>query len=420
MKPLPVANNRNQWLNVKPMKSLADSDVKSSSFWLRHPDPTQAAVHLALQWLAYVYPESESHLAATLRQALPYSDPELNTRWRDFLEQHDIDDHVEALRWLSKTLSREQVPFLVESCWRLLLVSHDMPSHVPLALRLMARILDVPEFQVLEIGQQVQREVQDEDEDVERAPLLPDDPRYLDRVEWRLYGVSDPVRPTRPDPEPHRDSGGWRQFLIFLAGILVGAGLLSVLVWGPLQLGRQPVPRMSHLIMEDSTPSTGPIETGPVIEDPSVPTVTEPESTEEISPAEPAETDASTIGEAATEASQSESDLAQSSARQEAEPGTPVPDATGEDTAGESEITTETAEASEAVAEEPAEEVLMTITASVLNVRAQPSLDAEVVMKLGAGAQVWVDPSKSEGFWRQVRVDDTIGYASGRYMTPAE
>ena len=62
----------------------------------------------------------------------------------------------------------------------------------------------------------------------------------------------------------------------------------------------------------------------------------------------------------------------------------------------------------------------MTITASVLNVRAEPSLDAEVVMKLGAGAQVWVDPSKSDGFWQQVRVDDTIGYASGRYMTPAE
>ncbi|GGX44853.1 SH3 domain-containing protein [Saccharospirillum salsuginis] len=395
------------------MKSLADTDVKSSSFWLRHPDPTQAAVHLALQWLAYVYPESEAHLAATLRQALPYSDPELNTRWRDFLEQHDIDDHVEALRWLSKTLSWEQVPFLVESCWRLLLVSHDMPSHVPLALRLMARILDVPEFQVLEIGQQVQREVQDEDSDVERAPLLPDDPRYLDRVEWRLYGVSDPVRPSRAEPEQRSDSGGWRQFTIFLAGILVGAGLLGFLVWGPMQLGRQPVPRMSHLIMEDDTPTSAPIETGPVIEQPSVPAVTESGSTGETAPAE---TDSTVTGEAAADSAQPDPDTAGTSASQSEESETQVSDAKGEDATEAPEAP----ESSEASTEEPSEEVLMTITASVLNVRAEPSLEAEVVMKLGAGAQVWVDPSKSEGFWRQVRVDETIGYASGRYMTPAE
>lgn len=390
------------------MKSLADVDVKSSSFWLRHPDPTQAAVHLALQWLAYVYPTSERHLEPTLRQALPYTDPELNTRWRDFLEQRDIDDHVEALHWLSKTLSREQVPFLVESCWRLLLVSHDMPSHVPLALRLMARILDVPEFQVLDIGQQVQREVQEEDADVERAPLLPADPRYLDRVEWRLYGVSDPVRPRSPEVDPARDNGGWRLFSVFVAGMLVGGGLLGFLVWGPMQLGRQPVPRMSHLIMEDDLPANGPVETGPVIGEPSVPPVAEIERPSEERPPETVATETPSAEPAG--AGTTDVEPAREPADSAAESGEP-PASEGE---------RETEAATEAPADESSGEVLMTITASVLNVRAEPSLDAEVVMKLGAGAQVWVDPSQSEGFWRQVRVDDRVGYASGRYMTPAE
>ncbi|MEX0623726.1 MAG: hypothetical protein WD251_07450, partial [Saccharospirillum sp.] len=69
-------------------------DMDASRFWVRHPDSTQAAVHLALQWLAFVYPTSEMHLQATLREALPYSDNELSQRWRLFLEEKDIDEHV--------------------------------------------------------------------------------------------------------------------------------------------------------------------------------------------------------------------------------------------------------------------------------------------------------------------------------------
>ncbi len=388
----PVANLRRQWLNDGTMKSLADIDVKSSSFWLRHPDPTQAAVHLALQWLAYVYPASELHLEATLRQALPYADPELSKRWRDFLEEKGVDDHVEALRWLSKTLSREQVPFLVESCWRLLLVSHDMPSHVPLALRLMGRILDVPEFEILDIGQQVQRETQGEAEE-NLAPLLPEDPRYLDRVEWRLYGVSDPVRRNYSHYEKPPAGRSWAWLGLFMAGVVFGAGVLAFLVWGPLQLGRQTIPRMSHLVMESSgSPNSRDSGPAPAIEpfEPNAESSVEQSKAPEAPnlPQEPAVEPDSSLA--------SESDAAQAptaEVQEEPEPN---------------------------LEQAPAKEILMTITASVLNVRAEPSLDAEIVMKLGDGAEVWVDPSKSEGFWQQVRVGDTVGYASGRYMTPAD
>lgn len=384
------------------MKSLAENDVKSGSFWLRHPDSTQAAVHLALQWLAYVYPASELYLDETLRQALPYADADLNRRWRQFLEQSDVDEHVKALQWLSNTLSSEQVPFLVESCWRLLLVSHDMPSHVPLALRLMARILDVPEERILEIGQQVQREVQDIDDPAPRAPLLPEDPRYLDRVEWRLYGDNDPIRPTPTGGHPKRHQG-WRYFLAFASGGIFGALLVSYLVWGPMQLGRQPVPRMSHLLMSedqespsevsDSAESTvngvgatdsGTTESGADASGPGgepVITETDPELAvqEQMEPSEAADENTSDLAGGET-------------------PDEPVGDA-------------------ELSAQSP--DVLMTVSASVLNVRAEPSIDSEVVMKLGEGARVWVSPEQSVGDWQHVRVDDISGFASGRYLEPA-
>lgn len=388
---------------------MAESNEQQASFWLSHSDPTQSAVHLALHWLAHVYPESEHYLEDTLRQALPYSDDELNNRWRRFLEEKDVDEHVQALSWLSETLSPEQVPFLVASCWRLLLVSHDMPGHVPLALRLMGRILDVPESEILEIGQQVQRETQGDDDDVERAPLLPDDPRYLDRVEWRLYGVSDPVRPrsTEPSSAPQRYWG--RYLAVFGLGGVVGAMLVGFLVWGPMQLGRQPVPRMSHLVMSNESNTL------------SVPAPTPSESSTVPEPAEaPREETPPVI----------------------AAPADPVPEVASTETTGTFDETAEptpadpepaepstVADPAEAGAEpetgEPSEpvdnpEVLMRVTASVLNVRADPSLDAEIVMKLGEGAQVWVDPDLAEGQWEHVRVGDDRGYASGRYMTRAD
>lgn len=403
------------------MKSLAEVDVKSSSFWLRHPDPTQAAVHLALQWLAYVYPGSQQHLEPTLRQALPHTDPELNTRWREFLEHRDIDDHVEALQWLSKTLSSEQVPFLVESCWRLVLVDYAMPSHVPLALRLMARILDVPEFRVLDIGQRVQREVQDETAEDDRPPLLPDDPRYLDRVEWRLYGFSDPVRPPRPDPEAGSNSGNWRLMSVFVAGMLVGIAGLSFLVWGPMQLGRQPVPRLSHRVPDVQPPASSvnspvtlPAESNGIAE--SNNGISVPQADTPV-PEATNDTDTGLDADAASETTESSDPIATAEPSETADSN----DVASTSSQASEEASAETEEQSDGSAEAMAsEEVLMTITASVLNVRAEPSLDAEVVMKLGAGAQVWVDPSQADGFWQRVRVDGEIGYASGRYMTPAE
>ena len=384
------------------MKFLADSDVTSASFWLRHPDSTQAAVHLALQWLAYVYPASEQHLHETLKRSLSYTDETLVERWRQMLENQPIEQHVEALRWLSETLSRDQVPFLVESCWRLLLEFHEMPTQVPLALRLMGRILNVSENRVLEIGERVQRETQEENGDVDRSPLLPEDPRYLDRIEWRLFGVY--TRPRRSSSSRgNKDSQWGALLLIFFVGFVLGGGLVSYLVWGPPQLGRQPVPRMSHLTVD-------PPEQAEIQPSPAEPVVAVPEAeTAEPEPdAEPtlaADTEPDTP---ATEAAEPEPEPV---VEPEPEPA-PQPEP-------------ETASAEPATPEQPAlsstgsQEVLMMVTASVLNVRAEPSTSAPVIMKLGEGARVWVDPEEAVGFWARVRVAGELGYASGQFLTPA-
>lgn len=385
------------------MKSLAENDVKSGSFWLRHPDSTQAAVHLALQWLAYVYPASELYLDETLRQALPYADADLNRRWRQFLEQNDVDEHVKALQWLSNTLSSEQVPFLVESCWRLLLVSHDMPSHVPLALRLMARILDVPEDQILEIGRQVQREIQDVDDAAPRAPLLPEDPRYLDRVEWRLYGDNDPIRPTTAAVGLNKQHQGWRYFLMFVAGGVFGALLVSYMVWGPMQLGRQPVPRMSHLLMSED------------LESPSEASGGSESTVNGIGTADSGTTEPGADASSGTKEESLVTEADPETAEQEPEVPSEEVGENASDLAG-GESTQEPIIVTELPAQSP--DVLMTVSASVLNVRAEPSIDSEVVMKLGEGARVWVSPDQSVGDWQHIRVDDVSGFASGRYLEP--
>lgn len=392
------------------MKSLAEKNVKNGSFWLRHPDPTQAAVHLALQWLAYVYPASGLYVEDTLRQALPYADEELNSKWRQFLQENDVEEHVHALRWLARTLSREQVPFLVESGWRLLLVSHQMPNQVPLALRLVGRILDVPEFEILEIGEQVQREVQDQD-DIERAPLLPQDPRYLDRVEWRLYGDSRPVRGDSLRERRKASGNGWRYFTLFTLGSAFGALLISYLVWGPMQLGRQPVPRMSHLVVteEPTTPgSSTPSTTQPPLSVPE-PTSEEPSESADAGELSQLDDEAETQVESPVVAEQTVPDAL---AGPVAETGSGVGDAIGPE--AETPL-----EAPAVDAPDESREALMTVTASVLNVRARPSIDSEVVMKLGDGARVWVDPARAVGDWQHIRVEGVVGYASGRYMKPA-
>lgn len=388
-------------------------------FWVHHPDSTQAAVHLALQWLAFVYPTSEKHLDATLREALPYSDDELGQRWRVFLEEKDIDAHVEALKWLSSTLSKEQLPFLIESCWRLLLVDHDLPSHVPLALRLLGRVLKVPEFQILDIGKKVQRETEQTPTEIPRTPLLPEDPRYLDRVEWRLYGMSDPIRRTSYS-ENDRHGGRMQLTGAFFAGLIVGIGGLAFLVWGPPQLGREPVPRMSH--QSDAAPAAGSLSSSAAeVEAPTGNEEGEPvlnASAFDQSALPEADPDQSGALTAPSDAPSAESvdespedpaiaAVAESEAEQVSEPDTdsqqPVPE-------GDTETT------SEPVTDAP--DVLMRITASILNVRAAPSANADIIIKLGEGARVWMEPEGAEGDWNRIRVEGQVGYASSNFMEP--
>lgn len=390
MTPMPVARCYQQWLNEKVMKFLADSDVTSTSFWLRHPDSTQAAVHLALQWLAYVYPSSEQHVRETLQRSLSYTDDTLVERWRQLLENRPLEQHVEALRWMSETLSRDQVPFLIETSWRMLLVFHEMPNQVPLALRLLGRILDISEDQILEIGERVQRETQDENGDLERPPLLPEDPRYLDRIEWRLFGVQARTRRS-PLPKSNKDSQWMSYTLVFLIGFLIGGSFVSYMVWGEPQWGRQPVPRLSHLVIDPVEPPQAPAATSSDVEpeatEPVVETALPAAAVAEVEPVEP-------------EPVQIEV------AEPEPEPA-PTPIVTQQPTDGP------------AISSTGSEEVLMAVTASVLNVRAEPSTSSPVIMKLGQGARVWVDPEQAQGFWAHVRVAGEVGYASVNFLTPA-
>jgi len=407
MAPLPIARCYNQWLNEKVMKFLADSDVTSTSFWLRHPDSTQAAVHLALQWLAYVYPSSEQHLRETLQRSLSYTDDTLVERWRQLLENQPLEQHVEALRWMSETLSRDQVPFLVETCWRMLLVFHEMPSQVPLALRLLGRILGISEDRVLEIGERVQRETQDQSGDTERPPLLPEDPRYLDRIEWRLFGVQ--ARTRRNTPSKTNKNSQWMSYtLVFLVGLLVGGGFVSYMVWGAPQWGRQPVPRLSHLMMDSVENPQAPVveeETTTTVSESAAETLT---TTPEVVPEQPTSTPEPEPAQVAVA-----EPVPEPEPEPEPEPQPVAPTPQPAPIVQQQEPTD-----GPAVSSTGSEEVLMAVTASVLNVRAEPSTSSPVIMKLGQGARVWVDPEQAQGFWAHVRVAGEIGYASGNFLTP--
>lgn len=361
------------------------------AFWLTHSDPTQAAVHLALQWLAYVYPASELQIDRTLKRALPYADADLSSRWSQFLDEQDVEEHVHALEWASNTLSKEQIPFLIETCWRLLLVDHELPTHVPLALRILARVMSIPENRIQELGETVFREYTEEDESKNRAPLLPVDPRYLDRVEWRLYGHTATSRVTVSSaPIEKRDLSS---FYSFLWGSVAGAAVVVALVFGPLQLGRVKVPIFQH--------QTAQAPQEDVAVQPTVVAPAETETTTVVAQPEPAEV--------------------------------PEPVTTVE----ESVVTTEEPEVSVVVTEVEAPEVevvevapvpapanpdrvLMEVTASILNVREAPDVSSDIIIKLAGGARVWAYPELAQGLWMYVRVEGREGFASARFLDELE
>ncbi|WP_237613467.1 SH3 domain-containing protein [Reinekea blandensis] len=375
-------------------KQKADNPT-AEAFWKTHPDPTQAAVHFALQWLAFVYPASELQVDRTLKAALPYADADLSARWSQFLDEEEVEEHVQALEWVADTLSEEQLPFLIETAWRLLLVDHELPTHVPLALRILARVLSVDEDTIQRIGEAVFREYTDGDEERKRAPLLPVDPRYLDRIEWRLYGHSATTRMQAPKVarKPKSLKGVW----VFGSGSVFGAALVLLLVFGPLQLGRVKVPIMLHdgLLLEDAGNRPEVIATAPVTsQDTDTPTTSMNDSMPVTTP----------------------------------EPENAVP---AQDVSEDTEAVVETPPAvEEPVSEEPAtatttepettNRTLMAVTASILNVREQPNVGSDVIIKLAEGDRVWAYPQAAEGLWMQVRVDGLTGYASSRFLAIVE
>lgn len=347
----------------------------SNHFWESLSDHTQAAVHLALQWLAYVYPTSELQIDRTLSKALPYSDTDLSSRWAQFLDENDVEEHVEALTWMAETLSSEQIPFLVETCWRLVLADHELPTHVPLALRILGQIIGINEQRLHEIGGDVFREFMEVDEEKSRAPLLPVDPRYLDRIEWRMYGHTATSR-NLFDHSDTKETEPTGKVPAFIIGFIVGAATLALLVFGPLQLGRISVARMQH----DNLPK---IALTPA------PTVSAEESAPLKVEAEPDTPAASLVAPVVNEAS------------------SPVID------------TIEPIENEAPAPVAATEKVLMTVSANVLNVRAQATVDSEVVAKLGKDAKVWAYPDEAIGLWMKITFDDKTGYASARFMTRA-
>ena len=356
-------------------------DQTKAAFWLTHPDPTQAAVHLALQWVAFVYPASELQIDSTLKHALPYADADLSSRWSQFLDEKDVNEHVEALGWIKDTLSTEQIPFLVETCWRLLLVDHELPTHVPLALRILGQVLDITEQNMHDIGESVYREYVDEDEIRNRAPLLPVDPRYLDRVEWRLYGHSATQRlnSNMAVKTKQRSVAGYMGFSL---GTVFGVLITIALVFGPLQLGRVKVP----IFLYDNL-MTNESETVPEA------------NTVDTNVNSPAPAEETTIALVV--------------------PVAPAPETIVADLVPVTEPDAAVNLDAMASANDPIvnERVLMEVSASILNVRSSPSVDSDVIIKLATGARVWAYPGQATGLWMLVKVEGETGYASARFLS---
>lgn len=396
------------------------SSNNKQAFWLALPDQTQGAVHLALQWLAYVYPTSELQIDKTLSSALPYADSDLTSRWIQFLDEADVADHVDALQWMAKTLSREQIPFLVETCWRLLLVDHEFPNHVPLALRLLGQILNLDEQRLHSIGEAVFQEYTDTIEEKVRAPLLPIDPRYLDRVEWRLYGQSSRTRQSQPSTG--RDNGSLKIAVSgFIVGTVFGASVLGFLIFGPWDIGvfKSPYPNFvmtpapsipepvdepevkTPVLVASTDTSTNAQQSAPQL-------ITEPEPVFSID--EPiVEPEVANLS--AKETNGSEAEIAMSANE--------ITDSSSESNLSEPVIQAESPAEETSITEE-APRQLMAITASILNVRSQPSVDSDIVIKLGEGARVWAYPSEAVGMWMKISVEGEMGYASSRFMQVVE
>ena len=416
-------------INVNPLEE------PTTAFWLTHPDPTQAAVHLALQWLAYVYPASELQIDQTLKSALPYADTDLSSRWAQFLEQQDVEGHVDALNWIAETLSEQQIPFLVETCWRLLLVDHELPTHVPLALRIMGQVLNFEESRQLAIGADVFSEYTENDLDRKRAPLLPVDPRYLDRIEWRLYGHSSTHRRTS-FPEQDKSEKNYGSLYGFMVGTLFGAVLVGGLVFGPLQLGRLKVPIMLHdgLLIDNQVPtlaSTAP-ET-PVETASATPASTEPQTLapavnpliEPVAPviiaAQPVTASAPVLAPVlATEPDVASAPvIAVKPIARPIEAAVSVTEPAALNTVDDAILVRQLTEPTP-VADWVGGRVLMEVTASILNVRREPLVDSEVLMKLATGARVWAYPGQAGGLWMAVKVEGETGYASARFLAEVD
>ncbi|MBU2863484.1 SH3 domain-containing protein [Reinekea forsetii] len=376
-------------MNMAEKKQLTSVTEPEGRFWDGFTDPTQAAVHLALQWLAYVYPSVELQIDRTLNNALPYSDSDLSARWFQFLEEQDVEGHVEALNWMAKVISKEQIPFLVETCWRLVLVDHELPTHVPLALRILGQVIGINEQRLHEIGGNVFREFIEADDKKPRAPLLPVDPRYLDRIEWRLHGHTATARHVfdRHSPTPEKSK---EKFIGFILGFFAGASVLAFVVFGPWQFGRISVERMQH-----EGPTLSQSTEAMVNETPTAVVASEPTDAPDSSPSSE-EPQASDINEAVTTSESLEQTLALVEPSSPAvEESTPAPSATVN-----------------------VEKVLMLVSANVLNVRAQATVESDVVAKLGKDAKVWAYPAEAVGLWMKIRFDDKEGYASARFMEP--
>ncbi len=439
-------------------------DESTMAFWLTHPDPTQASVHLALQWLAHVYPASEKQIDRILNSALPYADSALSARWAQFLEQQDVEGHIDALTWIADTLSEQQIPFLIDTCWRLLLVDHEFPTQVPLALRIIGRIVDFEDSQQMVIGAAVFNEYAEDDLERPRAPLVPIDPRYLDRVEWRLYGHSATHRRTSYPVvnQADKNRGG---LYGFIGGTVFGALLVGGLVFGPLQMGRLQVPTMSHDgLLADAQPASSapaPVE----MVSPKLVTTPEPVYSA-ILPA-----DMASPAAVATESAPADIPTAPigltniASAPIEQEPTAPTEmraERVGDVVApGEAVLEPVTMVVVESPAPAPApappvieaiplavteqlgvvtidplaerarpavtpsaqwlgSRVLMEVTATILNVRREPLVDSPVLIKLATNARVWAYPGQVGGQWMAVKVEGETGYASARFLAEVD
>jgi len=394
-------------------------DKSTAAFWLMHPDPFQAAVHLALRWVVYVYPSSEMHIDRILKSALPYTDTDISSTWPQLLEQQDVEGHVEALKWIADNLSEQKIPFLVESWWRLLLVDHELPTQVPLALRIIGQVLEFEESQQLAIGADVFTEYTKHDPERKGAPLLPANPRYLDRIEWRLSEQLSMPRRTH-FPVQNQSGKGSSRLYGFIAGSVFGAVLVGGLVFGPLQLGRLKVPILVHdgLLIErpvEPLSSVTPAGTAQSAIEQSAPAAVNP-GIESLAPgiiaAQPV-----TASVAATSVVKDVLVVKDVPAVAEAPSMEPVVSVNEQDALS----TVDNAILVRQLTESPAVDwmgarVLMEVTASILNVRREPLVDSEVLIKLATGARVWAYPGQAGGLWMAIKVEGEAGYASARFL----